>query len=91
MHGSRLGMSIASGIAGIPECQECWECQERLTDTKCNTFLKPQAQADLNEGGNFWNGGNVRNVEMSGMLTISGISGQTSSVIPFRNHKLELN
>ena len=79
-------MSVASGIAEIPECQECWECQERLTDTKCNTFSEPQARADLNEDGNFGNGGNVR---MSGMLTISGMSEQTSSVIPFWNHTLK--
>ena len=36
-----------------------------LPDTKCHTFLEPQARADLNDYGNVINGrnvGNVRNV-----------------------------
>ena len=56
-----------------------------MTDTKCHTFWESQARADLNDDGNFWNGENI------GMLRISGMLGQTSSVIPFRNHNLELN
>ena len=48
----------------------CPECQERQTDTKCHTFLEPQARADLNDDGNVRNGrnvGNVSNAEISGM------------------------
>ena len=33
-----------------------------LPDTKCHTFLEPQARADLNDDGNVRNGRNVRNV-----------------------------
>ena len=38
----------------------------RQTDTKCHTFLEPQAQADFNDAWNFRNAGdfgNVRNVK----------------------------
>ena len=51
---------------------------------KVSYIFEPQARADLNDDGNFWNGDNI------GMLRISGMLGQTSSVIPFRIHNLEL-
>ena len=34
-----------------------------MTDIKCHTFSEPQPRADLNEDGNFRNGGNVRNIQ----------------------------
>ena len=55
-----------------------------MTDAKCQSFWESQARADLNYG-NFWNGENI------GMLRISGMLGQTPSVVPFRNHNLKLN
>ena len=41
----------------------CYKCQDRQIDIQCYTFLEPQARADLNYDGYFWNGGNVSNVE----------------------------
>ena len=32
------------------------------TDTKYHTFSEPQPRADLNDNGNFRNGGNVRKI-----------------------------
>ena len=32
------------------------------TDIKCHPFLKPQPRGDLNDDGNFKNGGNLRNI-----------------------------
>ena len=58
------------------------------TDIKCYTFLEPQPRADLNDDGNvrnYRNVGNVRNVGNIRKAKISGMSGQTSSVIPFQN------
>ena len=52
---------------GIPEYQQ------RQSDTKCYIFSEPPARADMNDDGNFWNGGNVRNVGISGMLKIAGM------------------
>ena len=48
------------------------------TDIKCNTFLEPQAGAELNDDSYFQNGGNVGNsgmLKISGMLRISEMSG----------------
>ena len=86
-------MEKNSSMSGMLECQECWECQDRQTVIKCDTFLEAQVPADLNDDRNFGNvtdWGNVRNAGMSGMFRISGMLGQTSSVIPFQNHNLEL-
>ena len=46
-----------------------------LPDTKCYTFLEPQAQADLNDDGNVRNGRNVGKVRNIGNAEISGMSG----------------
>ena len=56
------------------------------TDIKCLTFLEPQARADLVDDGNIRNGGNVRNVRNDRNVENSGMSGNTSSVIPLQKH-----
>ena len=80
------GMSRTSGIAGM---SGMWRMLGEKDRTKCHTFLEQQARADLNDDGNVRNFRNVRNVEISGMLRMSG-HRQTPSVIHFWNHKLEL-
>ena len=55
-----------------------------LPDTKCHTFLEPQARADLNDDGNVRNGRNVGNVRNFGNIRNAEISVMSgSSVIPF--------
>ena len=65
-----------------------------MTETKCHTFLEPQVRDDLNDDGNVRNGRNVGKVSNVGNIMNAEISDfrnvRTSSVLPFRNHNLEL-
>ena len=69
-------MSGMVGMVGIPQILSRIGMSEE-TDIKYHTFSEPHPQNDFNDDGNFRSGG---------ML---GISGHTSSVIPFRNQNLK--
>ena len=87
-------MMWISGMSKILRMKGMLKMSDRhQTRTKCYTLLESQARVNLNDDGNFRNGGNITNNEyFRNFRNVENVRSdrQTPSVIHLQNHNPEL-